>query len=584
MEKEYFLNQLKKINPDLKEDLVGQAFEYAREIYGDRQRLSGQTLFDHCCDTALALAGMNLGSSVVTAGLLHEAIERAGVDSRELKKKFGEEIARLVEGVTNVSKMEHRGAKRNVENLRKLFLATAQDIRVVLIKLVNRLYGLKTVYVFDDEKQKRLAQETLDIYAPLAYRLGMRRISGELEDIAFPILYPGEYHWIINQVKDRYQERERYLRKLTPIIKKELTKSGVEPIEIHSRAKRYFSLYRKLQRYNMDLNRIYDLVALRIIVKNIEDCYAALGVIHKLWRPLPGRIKDYIALPKPNGYHSLHTTVFCPDGKITEFQIRTPEMHQEAEVGIAAHWYYSERKGLKDYLKRIFTKAPEKELQWIQQLREWQKDITGSPDEFFQSLKIDFFKDRIFVFTPDGDIINLPEDATPVDFAYHIHSEIGHHCQGARVDSRFVALNTPLRNGQVVEIITQRRQQPSADWLKFVKTNLAKTRIRQWLNKNQAAPPPTSEEKPELEIKKEPPEKETPKICSIRPLPTNLAVKVNGNPKISTVLAKCCQPQPPAPIRGYITLNQRISVHQSDCPNLARLKDNNRFIRVKWGE
>ena len=369
MTKEEFLKKIAEHNPELNQEMLGRAFDYAQKIYGDKKRLSGQTLLDHCCEIAFALSEIKLGTVVVVAGILHEALERVEVPRQELKKEFGEEIVTLVEGVTNVGKVEHKGAARNIENLRKLFLATAKDIRVVIIKLVNRLHGLKTIYVFDQEKQKRLAGETLEIYAPIAYRLGMRRISGELEDLSFPIVYPEEYKWLVSQVRDEYEERERYLKKITALVEKALKKADIVPIEIHSRAKRYFSLYRKLQRYDMDLNKIYDLVALRIIVRNIDDCYATMGVIHKLWKPLPGRIKDYIALPKPNGYRSLHTTVFCPDGKITEFQIKTPEMHQEAEYGIAAHWYYSEQKGLKAYLKRLLTKPPERELKWISQQR-----------------------------------------------------------------------------------------------------------------------------------------------------------------------------------------------------------------------
>ncbi len=578
MKKEAFLEKIKQINPTLNLDIVAKAFDYAQKIYGEQKRLSGQLLTDHCAEIALDLAEINLGSSIIAAALLHEVIEKFNVPREELKKEMGEEVTFLVEGVTNLGKVEHKGAQRSLENLKKLFLSTAKDIRVLMIKLVNRYHGMKTLWVFPPEKQKRLAQDTLEIYAPIAYRLGMRKVSGELEDAAFPILWPEKYEWLLAKVKDKYQARELYLKKLTPVIEKELKKAGINPIEIHSRAKRYFSLYRKLNRYQMDLNKIYDLVALRIVVKDIDDCYGALGVIHKLWKPLPGRIKDYIALPKPNGYRSLHTTVFCPDGKITEFQIRTPEMHREAEYGIASHWYYSEKKGLRDYIRRLFTKPPEKELRLMQQLQQWQKEGTPEAADFFDSLKIDFFKNRIFVFTPLGDVIDLPEGATPVDFAYHIHSEIGEHCQGAKADGKMVALDSVLQNGQMIEIITQKQAHPTQDWLRFVKTNQAQNRIKAWLSKNQPDFAAASEE-----VKKELPKTETPKqftkLKASKPI-----IEVAGDTKIATTLARCCNPKPPEPIVGFITLAHRITVHHKDCHNLEKLKDKSRLVEVNWKE
>ncbi|PJA64295.1 MAG: (p)ppGpp synthetase, partial [Candidatus Portnoybacteria bacterium CG_4_9_14_3_um_filter_40_10] len=464
---------------------------------------------------------------------------------------------------------------RNIENLRKLFLATAKDIRVVIIKLINRLIGLKTICVFDEEKQKRLARETLEIYAPIAYRLGMRKISGELEDLAFPVVYPKEYNWLISQVKEEYEEREKYLKKITAIVEKAMKKADIEPIEIHSRVKRYFSLYRKLQRYDMDLNKIYDLVALRIIVKNIDECYGAMGVIHKLWKPLPGRIKDYIALPKPNGYRSLHTTVFCPDGKITEFQIKTSEMHHEAEYGIAAHWYYSEQKGLKAYIKRLLTKPPEKELKWIQDLQKWQEEFPPGSEDFFQLLKIDFFKDRIFVLTPKGDVIDLPEEATPLDFAYHIHTSIGHRCLGAKVDGKMVSLDEQLLNGQLVEILTKKEEKPSQDWLRIVKTSLAKNKIREWFKQSKAE-----------RIKRATQQKQAQKEIKQKPIPLKALqapiVEIKGETKILSFFAKCCNPQPGDQIQGYITLNRGVSVHKAECKNIKKIKNTERLISVLW--
>jgi len=575
MTKEEFIKKINELNPQLNQELIERVFDYAQKIYKDKKRLSGQTLLEHCCEIAFALSEIKLGTVVVVAGLLHEALERVDVTRQELKKEFGEEILSLVEGVTNVGKVEHKGAQRNIENLRKLFLATAKDIRVVIIKLINRLIGLKTICVFDEEKQKRLARETLEIYAPIAYRLGMRKISGELEDLAFPVVYPKEYNWLISQVKEEYEEREKYLKKITAIVEKAMKKADIEPIEIHSRVKRYFSLYRKLQRYDMDLNKIYDLVALRIIVKNIDECYGAMGVIHKLWKPLPGRIKDYIALPKPNSYRSLHTTVFCPDGKITEFQIKTSEMHHEAEYGIAAHWYYSEQKGLKAYIKRLLTKPPEKELKWIQDLQKWQQEFPPGSEDFFQLLKIDFFKDRIFVLTPKGDVIDLPEEATPLDFAYHIHTSIGHRCLGAKVDGKMVSLDEQLLNGQLVEILTKKEEKPSQDWLRIVKTSLAKNKIREWFKQSKAE-----------RIKRATQQKQAQKEIKQKPIPLKALqapiVEIKGETKILSFFAKCCNPKPGDQIQGYITLNRGVSVHKAECKNIKKIKNTERLISVSW--
>jgi len=489
MEIKQFLEKLKKINQELDFDLIERAYFFAQENYQGLIRLSGQTYLDHCLNVALGLAKIKLDSSSISAAILHETLERAEVTKEQLKKEFGQEITFLVEGVTNVGKIEHQKAERDMENLRKLFLAMAQDIRVVLIKLVNRLHGLKTLHVFPPKKQKRLALETLEIYAPLAHRLGIGELKGQLEDLAFAYVYPQEYQNLIKQVKDKYIQGKRYLQKIIPLIKKTLAREKIKVIEVHARTKHYYSLHKKLKRYDMDWHKIYDLVALRIIVPDIESCYATLGIIHKKWRPLIGRIKDYIAIPKTNGYQSLHTTLFCQGGKITEFQIRTPAMHQEAEYGIAAHWHYSEKKGLTDYLKeKILGQKPKKELKkellLVKQLQEWQKEKFDSTKELLDSLKIDYLKDRIFIFTPKGDIIDLPEGATSVDFAYQIHSDIGHQCSGVKIDGKWSSMSQALTNGQVVEIITQKNKKPNRDWLKFVKTNEARNRIKAWFKKN----------------------------------------------------------------------------------------------------
>jgi GTP pyrophosphokinase len=464
-------------------NLIRRAFEFSRKAHQNQKRKSGEPYFNHCFETALKLAEWRLDGPTVAAGLLHDVIEDAGIDAEELKKEFGEEIAFLVEGVTKLGHLKYRNRQeRQAENLRKMLLAISKDLRVILIKLADRLHNMKTLKFLAPIKQKRIALETSDIYAPLAYRLGMSNLAGELEDLAFPFLHPLEYKWILEHVKDRYEERQKYLGKVEEALVSALKERNVFPLKIDSRAKRYFSLYKKLLRYDMNLEQIYDLIALRIVVKTVEECYAVLGIIHQLWPPLPGRIKDYIALPKPNGYRSLHTTVFCLDNKPTEFQIRTLEMHEEAENGIAAYWAYAQAKETKEYRKEKAIFADKKELAWINQLKEWQKEALGSED-FLQSLKIDFFKDRIFAITPEGEVVDLPAGATPVDFAYAIHSEIGDQCIGAKVNNKIAPLDYELQSGDFVEILIQKNKKPSASWLEIVKTGQAKRKIKAGLRK-----------------------------------------------------------------------------------------------------
>ncbi|MEK7549103.1 MAG: TGS domain-containing protein, partial [Patescibacteria group bacterium] len=375
-----------------------------------------------------------------------------------------------------ISKTPKRQSEMQAENLRKLVLALSQDIRVILIKLADRLHNMETLSAIAPQKQKRIALETSEIYAPLAYRLGMTNLSGELEDLAFPYLHPTEYKWLVENIFEKYEERQKYLEKVKSVIEKTLKDEKINVVKIDFRAKRYSSLYKKLFRYDMNLEQIYDLVALRIIVKTVEDCYAALGIIHQRFPPMPGRIKDYIAMPKPNGYRSLHTTVFCLENRPTEFQIRTENMHQEAENGIAAYWAYSQAKETKKYQKSQTIFADKKELHWINQLKDWQKEI-GS-EEFVQSLKIDFFKDRIFAITPKGEVIDLPTGSTPVDFAYAIHTTIGDSCVGAKVNNKIAPLDYQLQSGDLVEILIQKSKKPSESWLKFAKTSAARKKIK----------------------------------------------------------------------------------------------------------
>jgi len=457
--------------------LVGRAYAMAKKAHASQKRTSGEPYIVHPLAAAQHVADWNLDEQSIAAALLHDVAEDTSISIEELRTEFGEDVAFLVDGVTKLGKIKYRGVETQVENLRKMILALSEDIRVVIVKLGDRLHNMTTLAALPPQKQRRIALETMDIYAPLAYRLGMQGLSGELEDLAFPYIYPQEYKWLIENVSERYEERERYLDRVKPIAVKELAANGITPLTVDSRAKRYSSLYKKLLRYEMDVEKIYDLVALRIVVSSVEECYAALGIIHKLWPPLPGRIKDYIALPKPNGYRSLHTTVFCLDQKITEIQIRTQEMHEESENGIAAHWAYEQIKGGKAYARRQAVTAEKKELAWVQQLRSWQKEFTN-PEEFISSLKIDFFRDRIFAITPKGEVMDLPAGASPIDFAYQVHSAIGDTCSGAKVNGKIVPLNYELRSGDVVEIMTQKNKLPSESWLEFVTTASAKHHIR----------------------------------------------------------------------------------------------------------
>ncbi len=488
-----FIDKLVKEN-----EFIRRAYNVAKKAHENQKRKSGEPYFNHVLAAGEFIAEWGLDQTSIAAALLHDVVEDTGYPLEKIEAEFGKEVAFIVDGVTKLGKIKYRGIERQVENLRKMILALSQDIRVIIVKLADRLHNMRTLSAVPPQKQKRIALETMEIYSPLAYRLGMQRISGELEDLAFPYIYPKEYRWLIDNTKEKYEEREKYINKVKPIVISALEKAGIEVLAVDSRAKRYSSLYKKLLRYDMNIEKIYDLVALRIIVKNVEDCYAALGVIHNLWPPLPNRIKDYIALPKPNGYRSIHTTVFCLDDKITEIQIRTQEMHEESETGIAAHWLYEQTKGSKSYNEKRSVSADKKELGWVQQLRNWQKELSN-PEEFLESLKIDFFRDRIFAITPKGEVIDLPSGATPIDFAYQIHTEIGDSCTGARVNGKIVPLDYALRSGDIVEIINQKNKKPSESWLGFVKTSTARGRIRSALKSKEIRL--TKKEPTEVELK-----------------------------------------------------------------------------------
>lgn len=586
------IQEVKHNNPNADIKLIKKAFYFAKKAHQGQKRESGEDYIIHLLYTAFYLTKLNLSSITIASGLLHDILEDTQVSEQELKKEFGKEILFLVQGVTKLNKIQYRGIKRYVENLRKIFFAMAKDVRVILIKLCNQLHNAKTLEYLTPEKANRIAIETLEIYAPIAMRLGIGELSGKLEDAVFPFAYPDEYKKLVSQVKDKYEKRKKYLKKIKPVIEKKLRKKQIHIIKIDYRSKRYWSLYNKLKRYDNDPDKIYDLVALRIIVKDIEECYKTIGIIHKLWRPIPGKIKDYIAMPKPNKYRSLHTTVFCMKGIITEFQIRTPQMHKEAEHGIAAHWYYSEQKGLKAYIKKLISKAPEKEIQWIKELGKYQeksKDL--SFNNYLKSLKINFFENRIFAFTPKGDVINLPENACCIDFAFAVHTEVGEHCEQVKVNGKIAPLSRCLYNGDMVEIIINKNKKPSRDWLKFVKTNLARNKIKSYFkdeittNKKDIISPIAKKTRSFVSPYKKTIKALATKTATRKSQPVkSLKVSVAGQAGIMTNFGKCCCPKQNDKILAYITQNKGATIHMANCKKLetSQKKYPEKVLRAKW--
>jgi GTP pyrophosphokinase len=484
--------------------LVTKAYNFAEKAHKDQKRFSGDPYFVHLSETAKILAGLGMGAKTISAGLLHDSIEDANVSPELVEKEFGKEIRFLVEGVTKLGKLRYHGAERYVESLRKLFVAMAQDLRVLIIKLADRLHNMRTLQYVRKDKQHRIALETLEIYAPLAYRLGIRKLNRELEDLAFSYVYPDEFKKVQELLKSKGHETREHLEKLRKSIMKGLAKSGITNIQTDYRVKSIYSLYQKLLRKYWDIDSVYDIMAVRVIVPTVEDCYKVLGVVHKIWRPLPGRIKDYIAFPKPNGYRSLHTTIFTGDGSIMEIQIRTKDMQKESEYGIVSHIGYKEKFDLHDiknaginWIKQflpLFSIGEKLEKEnlpaaisgdvptWLGQLAKIESDH-GQHDDFIKEIKADFFKTRVFVFTPKGDVVDLPTEASPVDFAYAIHSDVGDHMTGARVNGKMVAIDTILKNGDIVEILVKENARPSHRMLDSAKTSLAKKHIRNAMGK-----------------------------------------------------------------------------------------------------
>lgn len=487
---EELLVQIRRYNSKGDFELIKRAYQFASQAHAGQKRLSGENYINHPLAVAKTLADWKLDSGSIVAGLLHDTVEDAGVSLEKLEKEFGEEIADLVDGVSKIGEIKLRGSKEEefVENLRKMIMVMAKDLRVVLIKLADRYHNLQTLAVLPEEKQKRIARETLEIYAPLAERLGIGEMKGKLEDSAFPYVYPKDYRWLTDYSNAYYRQIDKQLREAKRKILLGLTEERIKA-EVQARTKHLYSLYRKLLRpeINRDISKIYDFVALRIIVKTVEECYASLGVIHKVYKPVPSLgISDFIAVPKPNGYRSIHTKVFGPQGKMIEVQIRTQEMHEQAENGIAAHWYFSQQKEKKvnDGQVEAGFFAPTEKMNWVKELVKWQKEITDSK-EFIDSLKFDALKQRNFVFSPKGDVYDLPAGATSVDFAYAVHTKIGESCGGARVNGKWVPLDYRLKSGQIVEIVPNKsRKGPSPDWLSFVVTRVARREIEKYKRKS----------------------------------------------------------------------------------------------------
>ncbi|MDI3297740.1 MAG: bifunctional (p)ppGpp synthetase/guanosine-3',5'-bis(diphosphate) 3'-pyrophosphohydrolase [Bacillota bacterium] len=611
------------------------AFRFASEAHRGQFRASGEPYIIHPLSVAGILADLELDAATLEAALLHDVVEDTGVTLAQLESAFDPEVALLVDGVTKLGQIKYRSrVEEQAENLRKMFLAMAKDIRVILIKLADRLHNMRTLEYLPPEKRRDIAQETLDIFAPLAHRLGIYRIKWELEDLAFRFLEPDVYRDLARRIPKRRAEREGFAEQVMEALRPRLAEVGIKA-ELQGRAKHFYSIYQKMYHQGKDLNEIYDLVGVRvIIVDTVRDCYGALGVVHTLWRPIPGRFKDYIATPKPNMYQSLHTTVVGPQGEPFEIQIRTWEMHRTAEYGIAAHWKYKE--GYTD------PKLDQK-LNWLREILEWQKDLRD-PREFMESLKIDIFPDEVFVFTPKGDVIPLPRGATPIDFAYAIHTEIGHHCVGAKVNGHITPLSSALETGDIVEIITSKQSPgPSSDWLSIVKTASARAKIRQWFKRERreenlargreilerevrrlGGDPATWLEPSRLEevarrlnlqgadellvsvgyggvgaaqvlgrlrqqeerlrpAGRGESDEEVLARLSEWGAPSN-GVRVKGIDNVLVRFPRCCNPVPGEPIVGYVTQGRGVSVHRVDCPNIAtRLaQEPERRIEVTW--
>ncbi len=634
---EEFLLTLLEINPNYNSELLKRAYLKAEQIHMGQKRKSGEDYVTHPMAVAVILADLGMDENTLVAGLLHDAVEDTPYKLEDLQKEFGEEVALLVDGVTKLGSLVFESKEeRQAENLRKMFLAMSKDIRVLIIKLSDRLHNLRTINYMDQNQIIDKCKETLEIYAPLASRLGIYAMKFELEDIALKELEPETYYNLVKQVNLKKEQREENIAEVIDNIKEGLDGLTIK-YEIKGRNKHFYSIYRKMKFQDKQLDEIFDLTAVRIIVDSVRDCYAVLGLVHTRWKPIPGRFKDYIAMPKPNRYQSLHTTVIGDDGDPFEIQIRTVEMHKIAEYGIAAHWKYKE--GVKEDKEEV-------KLAWLRQTLEWQKDLNDSK-EFMETLKVDLFSNQVFVFTPKGDVIELPAGSTPLDFAFKIHTAIGAKCIGAKVNGKMVPIDYTLRNGQIIEIVTSSNSKgPSIDWLKIVKSNAARNKIRsylkkenkgeniekgkemlekyvrrkgydpqqiirnQWINKAAKSMNIASSdelyisvsyggvllskvvarlqdyyhEEKQQELKKE--QKEVAQLEEKRKVkePPQNGVTIEGMDDLLVRFAKCCNPVPGDEIIGFITKGRGVSVHRSDCSNMLSLpeQEKQRFINAEW--
>ena len=624
--------------PQAKCDDVTKAYNLAEEAHKDQRRVSGEPYILHPLAVAQILADMKIDTTTITASLLHDVVEDTSYTLEDIKKMFGKEVAFLVDGVTKLSRLNYRTKEdQQLNSMRKMFLAMAKDVRVVVIKLADRLHNMRTLRYMRSDKQKRIAQETLEIFAPLAHRLGIFNIKWELEDLSFRYLEPDKYYDLVDQMKQKRHVREEIVNEAIDVLKKALDEAHIH-CEINGRPKHFYSIYKKMKKDNRDLSQVYDLFAIRVIVDDVKDCYGVLGIVHSLWKPLPYRFKDYIAMPKPNNYQSLHTTVIGTRGQPVEIQIRTWEMHRIAEYGVAAHWRYKE--GNQTANKDAF----DEKMGWLRNLLEWQD--TSNPKEFVNALKLDAFSDEVFVFSPRGDVIDLPQGSIPIDFAYRIHTDVGHRCVGAKINDKIVPLDYKLKNGDIVEIITSKVGKPSLDWLNIVGSSESRSKIRSWFKKEnreeniakgldalereckrlghdwkalnvggrlgRVAKQMNAGSEDDLvaavgyggfavntvlikllelhkkDLQKQ--EEKTNSLAALEKLKTKKPVKhngtgilVKGEPGLLVRLAKCCSPVPGDPIIGFITRGRGVSVHRADCPNVTHgQNDVDRLIDVEW--
>lgn len=613
-------------------DAICKAYEIADEAHAGQTRASGEAYISHPTEVATILATLNLDTESIIAGLVHDAVEDTAISLEDVESRFGTGVSTIVDGITKLGRVRFRSAtERQVENYRKMLLSMAEDARVILVKLADRLHNMRTLEHLEEDRRSRIALETREIYAPLAHRLGMAAIRWELEDLAFKFLEPEAYRGLIKKIKRRRKERERHILEMQRPLEKALAEADVQA-EVMGRPKHLWSIHRKIVDRGTPYEKIYDLMAMRVLTDTIQNCYAALGVIHSKWTPVPERFHDYIAMPKSNMYRSLHTTVFGPEGRRYEIQVRTEEMHSTAEYGIAAHWRYKE-----DEVETRGLTEVDEALTWFRQVLEWQQD-TPEPEEFMEFLHMDLFRGEIFVFTPDGEVKPLPQGATAIDFAYTIHTEVGHQCSGARINGEIAPLSRELQNGDTVEVITNQKQSPNRDWLAFVKTSRARTRIRHWIRQEEfdsaykigkdllkrtlksakLSFPKKQDELliaatdlgyqdfdqiyaalgrgdlgPTRVIKKLYPDHEPDRIS--KDIPTawerlakrfqisGKGVRIQGVDNLMVQYSRCCQPVPGDSVIGYITRGRGVSIHRDDCPNILTLsRDPERRVNIEW--